>query len=66
MRVMGTRWSLSRRQARVHRFDVHPVRKECLLEGLDDIARTREYAERFALFEDACRAERPWLCAESP
>ena len=24
-------------------FDIHPVRKKCLLEGLDDIERTRQY-----------------------
>ena len=48
----------------VHRFDIHPVRKKCLLEGLDDIARTHQYAERFAMFEEAYRAERPWLYVE--
>lgn len=45
----------------VHRFEIHPVRKKCLLEGLDDIARTHEYGERFAMFEDLYREERPWL-----
>jgi 3-isopropylmalate/(R)-2-methylmalate dehydratase small subunit len=45
----------------IHRFEIHPVRKKCLLEGLDDIARTHEYSERFAMFEDLYRAERPWL-----
>lgn len=45
----------------IHRFDIHPVRKKCLLEGLDDIARTREYAERFAMFEERYKAQRPWL-----
>jgi 3-isopropylmalate/(R)-2-methylmalate dehydratase small subunit len=45
----------------VHRFEIHPVRRKCLLEGLDDIARTREYAERMAMFEDEYRAEQPWL-----
>ena len=44
-----------------HGFEIHPVRKKCLLEGLDDIARTHEYAERFAMFEDIYRSERPWL-----
>ena len=44
-----------------HRFEIHAVRKKCLLEGLDDIARTHEYAERFAMFEDVYRSERPWL-----
>ena len=45
----------------VHRFEIHPVRRKCLLEGLDDIARTREYAERLAMFEDEYSMERPWL-----
>ena len=45
----------------VHRFEIHPVRKKCLLEGLDDIARTQQYAERIEGFEEAYREERPWL-----
>src|SRR5512143_1569666 len=28
---------------REYHFDIHPVRKKCLLEGLDDIARTEQY-----------------------
>lgn len=47
----------------VHRFEIHPVRKKCLLEGLDDIARTRQYAERIEGFEDAYRNDFPWLYA---
>ena len=43
------------------RFDIHPVRKKCLLEGLDDIARTRQYDARLERFEAAYRGERPWL-----
>src|SRR4029078_1592230 len=35
---------------RVLRFDMHPVRKKCLLEGLDDIARTQQYQKRFDAF----------------
>jgi len=46
---------------RVHAFAIHPVRKRCLLAGLDDIDRTREYRERFDAFEAAYRAARPWL-----
>jgi len=45
----------------VHRFEIHPIRKKCLLEGLDDVARTGQYTERFEIFEDAYRRERPWL-----
>lgn len=49
----------------VHSFDIHPVRKKCLLEGLDDVARTRQYAEKIEGFEEAYRRERPWLYARS-
>lgn len=49
----------------VHRFEIHPVRKKCLLEGLDDIARTHVYGERLAMFEDAYHEERPWLAGNA-
>ena len=49
---------------RVHRFEIHPVRKKCLLEGLDDVARTQEYRSRIEEFEAEYRAERPCLYAE--
>lgn len=45
----------------VHRFDIHPVRKKCLLGGLDDIARTQQYAEEIKRFEETYRQERAWL-----
>lgn len=45
---------------RVHRFDIHPVRRKCLLEGLDDIARTQQYGSRLQAFEAAYRSEQPW------
>jgi 3-isopropylmalate/(R)-2-methylmalate dehydratase small subunit len=45
----------------VRRFEIHPVRKKCLLEGLDDIARTAQYGEQLESFEAAYRNERPWL-----
>lgn len=48
-------------EGKVHAFDIHPVRRKCLLEGLDDIDRTRQYAERIEAFETAYRQERPWL-----
>jgi len=46
---------------KIYHFDIHPVRKKCLLEGLDDISRTQQYLERFEIFEEAYRKERPWL-----
>ena len=48
-------------QGRTVRFEIHPVRKKCLLEGLDDIARTTEYDSVFESFESEYRAQRPWL-----
>jgi 3-isopropylmalate/(R)-2-methylmalate dehydratase small subunit len=44
-------------------FDIHPVRKKCLLEGLDDIARTLEYQRAIDAFEAPYKDERPWLFA---
>jgi 3-isopropylmalate/(R)-2-methylmalate dehydratase small subunit len=48
----------------VHRFDIHPVRKKCLLQGLDDVSRTLQYESAFGDFEAAYRDERPWLYAK--
>jgi 3-isopropylmalate/(R)-2-methylmalate dehydratase small subunit len=47
-------------------FDIHPVRKKCLLEGLDDIARTEQYDDKTAAFEAAYKAEHPWLYQPPP
>ena len=48
---------------RTFRFEIHPVRKKCLLEGLDDVARTGQYRARIEAFEADYRTERPWLYA---
>ena len=45
----------------MHAFEIHPVRKQCLLEGLDDIARTAQYDRIFERFEAAYRQTHPWL-----
>lgn len=47
----------------VHRFDMHPLRRKCLLEGLDDVARTQQYRQQYEAFEAAYRKERSWLYA---
>ena len=49
----------------VHEFDIHPVRKKCLLEGLDDVARTAQYRAHIEAFEAGYREERPWLYGEA-
>jgi 3-isopropylmalate/(R)-2-methylmalate dehydratase small subunit len=44
-----------------HGFDIHPLRKRCLLEGLDDISLTQRYGADFAAFETQHHAAMPWL-----
>lgn len=48
-------------EGKPHHFDIPAVRKRCLLEGLDDIARTQQYQEMIGAFESAYRKGRPWL-----
>jgi len=42
-------------------FEIHPVRKKCLLEGLDDISRTLQYRDKVEAFVSVYRTERLWL-----
>lgn len=42
-------------------FDVDPFRKECLLNGWDDIGLTLRHAEEIGEFEERRRHEQPWL-----
>ncbi len=44
-------------------FDIDPFRKQCLLEGLDEIALTLQYAEDIKAYEMRRRQEAPWLFA---
>ncbi|MCK9284559.1 MAG: 3-isopropylmalate dehydratase small subunit [Rhodocyclaceae bacterium] len=44
-------------------FDVDPFRKECLLNGWDDIGLTLRHAELIKEFEARRRIEQPWLFA---
>ena len=41
-------------------FDVQPFRKECLLNGWDDIGLTLRHADKIRAFEDRRRAEHPY------
>ena len=50
---------------RQYGFLIPPVRRKCLLEGLDDIARTEQYRERFNAFEACYRDEHRWLFDEA-
>ena len=44
-------------------FKVDPFRKECLINGWDDIGLTLRHAEKIRTFEDKRRIEQPWLFA---
>ena len=44
-------------------FDVDPFRKECLVNGWDDIGLTLRHAEKIRVFEASRKAEQPWLFA---
>jgi len=42
-------------------FEIDPFRKQCLLEGLDDIGLTMEKGKSIDSFEAARGADKPWL-----
>ena len=42
-------------------FDIDPFRKQCLLEGLDDIGLTLEKADEIDQYEARRDQEQPWL-----
>jgi len=42
-------------------FAIDPFRKECLLEGIDEIDLTRRYEKEMAAYEQRQREETPWL-----
>jgi 3-isopropylmalate/(R)-2-methylmalate dehydratase small subunit len=44
----------------VEKFEIDPFRKQCLVEGLDDIGLTLRHDAALAAFEVADRAARPW------
>jgi len=45
------------------RFDVDPFRKQCLVEGIDEIALTLRYGDAIAAHEARMAREKPWLMA---
>jgi 3-isopropylmalate/(R)-2-methylmalate dehydratase small subunit len=42
-------------------FDIEPFRKQCLLDGLDEIGLTLQHADAIRAFETKRLAEQPWL-----
>ncbi|TWT15587.1 3-isopropylmalate dehydratase small subunit [Reyranella sp. CPCC 100927] len=43
------------------KFDIDPFRKQCLLEGLDDIGQTLQASSAIDSFEGAQKSAQPWL-----
>ena len=43
------------------KFNIDPFKKECLLNGLDDIALSLEKSEKISLYEDKIKKNKPWI-----
>jgi 3-isopropylmalate/(R)-2-methylmalate dehydratase small subunit len=48
----------------VHRFEVDAFRKECLLNGWDDIGLTLRHADKIRAYEAVRLAAKPWLAPQ--
>jgi 3-isopropylmalate/(R)-2-methylmalate dehydratase small subunit len=48
-------------EGREHAFSIHPLRRRCLLDGLDDISLTAELLEVIQPFETEYRRDFSWL-----
>ena len=47
--------------ARALGFDIDPFRKDCLINGLDDIGLTLQHADDIRDYEEMRRIQAPWL-----
>lgn len=43
------------------KFEVDPFNKNCLLNGLDDIAMSLEHSDKISSYEDKNKQNRPWI-----
>ena len=64
----GTTLTVDLKAQKIHRpddstlpFEIDPFRKQCLLEGLDDIGLTLQKKEKIGQFEQKLAASRPWI-----
>ena len=55
--------TITRPDGQILGFEVDPFRKECLLNGWDDIGLTLRYTDEIRAFEEKLRQEQPWLFA---
>ena len=61
MEVDLSRQSLTTGDGRVYRFEIDEFKKNCLLDGLDDIALTLQYAGEIHDYEQRRARQVPWL-----
>lgn len=55
--------TVTRPDGKVLTFEIDPFRKECLLNGWDDIGLTLRHADEIRAFEARRQSEQPWLFA---
>ena len=53
--------TISRPNGPVISFDIDPFRKQCLLDGLDDIGLTLEKSDKIESYEASRKQSHPWL-----
>jgi 3-isopropylmalate/(R)-2-methylmalate dehydratase small subunit len=53
-------------EGRAHAFSIHPLRRRCLLQGLDDISLTSEFMDVIGPFEAGYRRGFSWLALDEP
>ena len=56
---------INRPDGKVVNFEMDPFRKQCLLEGLDDIGQTLQRKGKIDGFEERQKAGQPWLYGEA-
>ena len=57
--------NITRPDGKVVNFEMDPFRKQCLLEGLDDIGQTLQRKGKIDGFEERQNAGQPWLYGEA-
>ena len=53
--------TISRPDGEIVHFDIDPFRKQCMLNGLDDIGLTEQKAADISTYEAKARTQRPWV-----
>jgi len=61
MEIDLERQTATAESGQVYRFEMDAFKKQCLLEGLDDIALTLQHEGDIAAYEERRMKEVPWL-----